>query len=570
MPHRPSPPHWILQLAILSALLGFPPPAAHAIRPAATDAEATIVFYSYNVPESEEIARYYAAKRGIPKANVYGLECPARQEIKRADFETTIRGPIRDFVREYDFIRYGRVVRWDAEGDMLGATDSALKYIVLCYGIPLKIAEDPKLPVPPDLPSNSAKFRANAAAVDSEIALLPCPEIPAASFIPNPLFNKTFNREVRLRMVCVARLDGPTPGDVKQMIDRTMDAERLGLYGRAMFDMRGISQAKSAYQLGDQWIRESRELFDKAGWEVLGDENEATFPEDTDASQCAFYAGWYSENINGPFASEDFRFQPGAIAYHLQSWSAKSLRSTSQYWTGPFISRGVSGTLGAVYEPYLQLTPHISILFDRLLKGATFGEAAYSCQEFISWMTTVVGDPLYRPFGIPLDERITRFESHFDQLDDAELDALAWAYRLKTRQMYLKGETRQAIELASQQAVRLQRQTLWVGLANLHLLNKEDKFASQAIQSANVFSNDPMQSISTLRFAARTCAQAQDWEPALQFYKALLTGFPQIPDYARLKVEAEKTAIFAKNSPMAQFFKNLKPPTETTESSTAP
>ena len=31
--------------------------------------------------------------------------------------------------------------------------------------------------------------------------------------------------------------------------------------------------------------------------------------------------------------------------------------------------------------------------------GFTFGEAACACQRVLSWQTTVLGDPLYRPFG---------------------------------------------------------------------------------------------------------------------------------------------------------------------------
>jgi len=37
------------------------------------------------------------------------------------------------------------------------------------------------------------------------------------------------------------------------------------------------------------------------------------------------------------------------------------------------------------------------LCFDRF----TFGEALYASQNVLSWMTTVVGDPLYRPFATP-------------------------------------------------------------------------------------------------------------------------------------------------------------------------
>ena len=42
----------------------------------------------------------------------------------------------------------------------------------------------------------------------------------------------------------------------------------------------------------------------------------------------------------------------------------------------------------------------MDIFFTRwLILGFTYGEAACAAQEAVSWQTTVVGDPLYRPFG---------------------------------------------------------------------------------------------------------------------------------------------------------------------------
>jgi len=56
--------------------------------------------------------------------------------------------------------------------------------------------------------------------------------------------------------------------------------------------------------------------------------------------------------------------------------------------------------MGSVDEPYLGGTPDVAVFTGRLIfHGFTFGEAAYAGQPILSWQTTVVGDPLYRPFG---------------------------------------------------------------------------------------------------------------------------------------------------------------------------
>ena len=60
--------------------------------------------------------------------------------------------------------------------------------------------------------------------------------------------------------------------------------------------------------------------------------------------------------------------------------------------------------MGCVYEPYLTCTPNVAAFLGRFANGFTFGEAAWAAQPVLSWQTTVVGDPLYRPFGKPLAE----------------------------------------------------------------------------------------------------------------------------------------------------------------------
>src|SRR2546422_4372969 len=91
---------------------------------------------------------------------------------------------------------------------------------------------------------------------------------------------------------------------------------------------------------------------------------------------------------------------PGAIAYHLHSFSAATIRSRTAHWVGPLLDKGATATVGSVEEPYLGGTLDVPAFFGRLIAlGFSFGEAAYGAMNVLSWQTTVVGDPLYRPFG---------------------------------------------------------------------------------------------------------------------------------------------------------------------------
>ena len=116
-------------------------------------------------------------------------------------------------------------------------------------------------------------------------------------------------------------------------------------------------------------------------------------------SGAALYYGWYAESVTGPFADKDFRFLPGAVAVHIHSFSARTLRNSSANWVAPLLEKGAAASLGNVYEPYLELTPHLDIFNDRLLHGFTFAESAYMATRTLSWMTIAVGDPLYRPYA---------------------------------------------------------------------------------------------------------------------------------------------------------------------------
>ena len=71
------------------------------------------------------------------------------------------------------------------------------------------------------------------------------------------------------------------------------------------------------------------------------------------------------------------------------------------------MSKGAAATIGNVYEPYLQLTAHLDVFNDRLLHGFTFAESAYMSMPVLSWMSVMVGDPLYRPYAawLGLDEK---------------------------------------------------------------------------------------------------------------------------------------------------------------------
>lgn len=372
-----------------------------------------LVVYNENDPDSKDLATYYAGRREIAPDHILSIACPTTEEISRAQYNETIREPIMAYMRQKDWIaRQSQQVRiGNRIMELLVTTRNDIWAIVLMRGVPLKIAPDSDNQ---DSMQSTPEMATNAAAVDNELALLPVFGLPIGGCVPNLFYDSSglglqrVGPESATKLVLVTRLDGPHPDDVRRMIDDTLYAEENRLAGLAVIDSRGIHDVKNNYILGDGWLRQSRDLLIKDGWAVKFDDREDVIPATDPCDQVALYFGWYRADAVGPWVSSPDRFVRGAIAYHLHSFSASTVRSDTSNWVGPLISHGAAATMGMVYEPYLDGTPHIDIFTRRLLAGNFFAEAAYASEKALSWMLTVVGDPLYRPFREPLPAALAK------------------------------------------------------------------------------------------------------------------------------------------------------------------
>jgi hypothetical protein len=181
------------------------------------------------------------------------------------------------------------------------------------------------------------------------------------------------------------------------MILKGIKAEKEGLWGWGYIDLRSVGV--EGYERGDQWLREAGQAMRRKGIPVLSDDLPETIQAGFPVTDAAAYYGWYSENIDGPFADQSFRFIPGAVAVHLYSFSASTLHDPKKGWTGPLIAHGASASLGNVYEPYLPFTTNLGLFAKALLSGLNLAESYYAAQPVLSWMSICVGDPLYRPYA---------------------------------------------------------------------------------------------------------------------------------------------------------------------------
>jgi len=390
------------------------------------DQASVVVIANEQVPESIDLARYYMDKRGIPPANLCVLSLPTGELISRHSYNSRLRDPLLAFLRKQGLVR--QTLR---DEDEIGPNQSAwltkqssVRYLVAMYGVPLRVS-DVQAMVKSVVGWGGHYLNDTRSAVDSELTMILAPPYNLNGPVSCPAFALRYYQELRKHtdyFILATRLDGPDIETVRRMIDRSLFAERYGLSGRMYFDSRGVRDLQ--YKLGDDWIVEAYERFRREGFECILDTKDELLPASYPMQDAVGYFGWYNKHAKGPFLNEGFTFQPGAIAYHIHSYSGKSLRTKSLFWMGPLLKRGAVATMGAVYEPYLSFTPNLDIFADRLCRGLTFAEAVYASLRVVSWQISIAGDPLYRPFRYSLDEQIQHLMAD-------KVPGLEWAYLRK-------------------------------------------------------------------------------------------------------------------------------------------
>ncbi len=382
------------------------------------------ILVNKNVPESRQVADHYIAKRGVPKGNVITLDLPKTEDITRAEYETKLAGPVRAALKE---------------------KKDAAKVLVTTYGVPLRVGrQSPSAEEKAELdkirPQLAAarktveelekakdadktkldeareavnKFQAieralshpeSHASVDSELMLLWWPSYRFDRWVPNPLYFQASEgyRKAVPPVILTSRLDGPTVDIVKGLIDDAVAVEAKGLSGNVVIDARGIGfNAKTGNDTGhgyggyDQSMRDAAALLEKAGMKVTLDDKQPVLAAGA-AKDVAIYCGWYS---HAKFV-DSCEFVPGAVAWHLASSEAVTLRRPdSTVWCPNLLKKGVCATIGPVAEPYTVGFPKPAEFYGFLATGEyTLVESYARSQLFCSWMSVLVGDPLYNPF----------------------------------------------------------------------------------------------------------------------------------------------------------------------------
>ena len=513
-----------------------------------------VLVYNSSMPVSKEVADHYAAKRDVPASQVLGFDLPQTETIPRDEFRSKLQQPLWNELRERKLLTYGESSSEKAGSGLpkSNVTESKIRYIVLCYGVPLKILPDTSVNEPVE--HLQQELRRNEAAVDSELTLLPLLDhkLAITGPVPNPAGLATNNLAINPTngVLIVARIDGPTPEIAKGLVDKAIFAEENGLWGNAYFDTRSITNA--AFRQGDEMLKAGAELTRLYGFEVVNEPSNHTFPPTTPLNDIAFYFGWYDQSVSGPFTNGMAEFRPGAVAYHLHSFSSRALRVTDVWWTGPLLAAGATATMGCTEEPYLQGTPQINVFIYRFLQlGFSFGEAALASQPILSWQIAVVGDPLYRPFAKNQKERHAELEARKDK--NLEWSILMWVnFRLAQNASLNEIEKYYLQTPVTRESALLQEKLGDIFKSQGKLIDAID-FYSRALK----LPMNRLQKLSLELKVAPLLSSMNRPEEAYEIYQGILRDFPKTSDKKVLYERLARVAARLKKNDEAQEFERL-------------
>jgi len=229
----------------------------------------------------------------------------------------------------------------------------------------------------------------------------------------------------------------------------------------------------------------------------------------------ALYFGWYAGKANGPFLLPGFRFAPGAIAVHIHSFSAATLRSDSSGWCGPLIARGAAVTTGAVFEPYLQFMHYPHLMLEALAKGKNVGDAACYALPSLSWQNVLIGDPLYQPFLRGLDEQWLKR----DRLPPRQRSYVALR---EIQRLDGTGLREEALGLARAEQAAHSSLVMGVQLAEMLLEREDATGAAEALGFAAHLKQVPANDWALLRRAGDLLETAGDEAAAVRVYANLI------------------------------------------------
>src|SRR6478735_6955755 len=88
-------------ILLCSALLALSPIAS-----GAESGASVVLIYNRNLPESKQVAEYYAQRRQVPAGQIFGLDLPKTETMTRGEYEQRLSDPLLRTLRESNLLVY--------------------------------------------------------------------------------------------------------------------------------------------------------------------------------------------------------------------------------------------------------------------------------------------------------------------------------------------------------------------------------------------------------------------------------------------------------------------------------
>lgn len=363
----------------------------------ALDAAGVLVLYNVNSAEGVQIANHYAQVH--PGVRLLGISGVATGEtISASDYLATIRPQVQ------------------------AALTSSTDVIVTTKGLPVRIqvtepaptATWPNLPTYVDAygqtrnilswkPYSSLESELTAVDTIASWEMMGDQSFTiSGQFTANPYYlsNASFSHATYGTRL-TARLDGFTTGDVIAAIDRAQNAY-IGPANSPDGPMHFIVDTDPARNYGPTTASLVNNVLNPAGMPVTYD-NTGGFVSSTDGplmGYVSFGKNQYSTPPNYIVNGLNIDIADGAVFHTWESYNAYSFQPggnvSGQGLVAEWLARGGTAGTGNVQEPggSSSSVTNEDKMFQMLLQGKTWAEAVWSATRQLSYVNTLVGDPL--------------------------------------------------------------------------------------------------------------------------------------------------------------------------------
>lgn len=337
------------------------------------DNERILVLVNSASVDSQEVGAYYAAARNIPAAHVLELDnLPAAYAVSLTTYLDRIRTPVLNYLESNNL------------------TDKII-YLVTTTDIPVAVGSSCVDAMLADLYTDPPDSVTDYIPDINDVVAS-----PHAYYLSQKRFSPDYN------MLVTSRIDGPTVDIAKSIVDQVIYAERYPSVitpNSMVIDNRGLKPDlyNGLYSEAERYIGTAAMVARFNSVPLKHDTQEAMFAEHSIDNAQYFY-GWYSFwNFKDLFVQY---LEPGSIAGHLGSLGFYRIYNTGDNnWGVHLLERGATIVYGPLVEPYSTTFPVGGILYSRLLRGFTAGEAYWCATNTLRWRMMIVGDPLYNPYA---------------------------------------------------------------------------------------------------------------------------------------------------------------------------